>query len=112
MSNRVNDLLASIPIVTRSLLFINILVHVAIFLTDFPIGMVSISAAQVVVRGEYYRIISAAFVHLGIMHIFMNMMSLYQLGTNIENQFGSIKFLFMSAWGVLITGSIFISMNW
>ncbi len=46
----------------------------------------SISAHMVIANGEYYRIVSAAFVHAGIMHIGMNMMSLYQLGYSLEQQ--------------------------
>ena len=42
---------------------------------------------------EYYRIITAAFFHANILHIFCNMYSLYIIGTQIETLLGKIKYL-------------------
>lgn len=43
-------------------------------------------------NGEYWRIITNTFVHIGLLHCFMNMWVLGQLGPNVERQFGSSKF--------------------
>ena len=42
--------------------------------------------------GEWYRIVSSAFLHFGVLHIGMNMFLLYQLGRMIEPAIGSAKF--------------------
>lgn len=40
-------------------------------------------------NGEYYRLITHLFVHVGILHITVNMVALYSLGRNIEQYLGS-----------------------
>jgi rhomboid protease GluP len=42
---------------------------------------------------EYYRLITAAFFHVGILHLTCNMYSLYVIGTQIETLLGKAKFL-------------------
>ncbi len=42
--------------------------------------------------GEYYRMITAMFLHGGIIHLVFNMLILHQLGTQLEYFFGSPKF--------------------
>ncbi len=43
--------------------------------------------------GEYYRLITAAFLHASVMHIIFNMYSLYVIGPQIESFFGKTKYL-------------------
>jgi rhomboid protease GluP len=43
-------------------------------------------------RGEWWRIITAAFVHIGIIHIAMNMYILWGIGTLTERLFGNLRF--------------------
>lgn len=42
--------------------------------------------------GEWYRLVSAGFVHFGLFHIAMNMLLLYQLGRLLEPAVGSLTF--------------------
>ncbi|MFO0881762.1 MAG: rhomboid family intramembrane serine protease [Gemmataceae bacterium] len=54
------------------------------------------------VRGEWWRMITAAFVHGGLMHIAFNMYALYSAGRFVEQTWGSFRYLliyFISAWG-------------
>ena len=85
-SSRIQDALKSIPLITLSLLILNVSIHGLIFLFSCPLNWFAISAYQVF-NGQYYRIISAAFVHNGIFHLFMNMSSLIQLGLGLENRY-------------------------
>lgn len=43
--------------------------------------------------GEYYRLFTSMFLHIGIMHLICNMYSLFIIGKEIENLFGKVKFL-------------------
>ena len=43
---------------------------------------------------QYYRFVTAIFIHIGIMHLFFNSYALYIFGTQIEEVMGSIKYLF------------------
>lgn len=44
-------------------------------------------------RGEYWRLIAAMFLHIGALHLLLNMWALYQLGSIFEALFGPIRFL-------------------
>ena len=43
-------------------------------------------------HGEYYRLISSAFVHYGLIHILFNMYALYVLGPPLEEHLGRGRF--------------------
>lgn len=44
-------------------------------------------------NGEYYRLFTCIFLHIGIMHLLCNMYSLYITGREVENLFGKIKYI-------------------
>jgi len=47
---------------------------------------------QVVVRGEYWRLVTALFLHAGVTHLFFNLFALYVLGPGLERAIGSLRF--------------------
>jgi membrane associated rhomboid family serine protease len=46
-----------------------------------------------VVTGEYYRLLTAAFLHAGVFHLAMNMFALATLGPTLESALGRSRFL-------------------
>lgn len=46
-----------------------------------------------IVAGEWWRIISSMFLHIGALHLFMNMLAVYYLGTAVERIYGSGRFI-------------------
>ncbi len=66
-------------------------------------------AAEAVLEGnEYYRLVTAMFMHFGIRHIVNNMIILFALGDNLERALGHLKYLiFYLACGI---GSNWVSM--
>lgn len=46
-----------------------------------------------ILAGEWWRIISSMFLHIGLLHLFMNMLALYYIGTTVERIYGSVRFL-------------------
>lgn len=95
------------PIVTSILIVINVLIFLFGFLfgtSDFLINSFSVFGPYIR-AGEYYRLITGAFIHVDLLHILFNMYALYILGSQAESFFGRFKFLliyFVSA----ITGSL------
>lgn len=55
--------------------------------------------------GEYYRLITCSFLHIGFVHLLCNMYCLYVIGTQIESFFGKAKFLIVYL-GSAITASL------
>jgi len=52
-------------------------------------------SAQHIIEGQTWRLLSGAFVHVGIIHLFFNMWCLRNLGQIVERMFGGAAFLFI-----------------
>ena len=48
--------------------------------------------ADGVAQGQYYRLLTAMFLHFGIIHIALNMYCLFSLGPFVENALGRLRF--------------------
>lgn len=81
---------------------INILVFVAMLLSGFnpdkgsPEALLKWGADYgplTVTRGEWWRVLTCCFVHLGFVHLGFNMVVLYQIGPFMERLLGNIGFL-------------------
>ena len=69
----------------------------------------AMSAPAVLEDGEYYRLLTAMFMHFGIRHIMNNMLVLFVLGDNLERALGHVKYLiFYLLCGI---GSNWVSMT-
>jgi len=87
------------PSITYALIFINVLIFLLMYL--FGNGSEDIDTlhkfgAMVnmdVLKGEYLRLITSCFLHIGIIHLLFNMYALFILGPQIESFFGKTKFL-------------------
>lgn len=70
-----------------------------IFMTSYVIGNEFIRSGQLdknlITQGQYYRLITAMFLHAGIEHLVGNMLLLYLLGEVVENKTGSVKYAFI-----------------
>ncbi len=95
--------LANEPWVTRVLIAANVLIFLATNqLSSLQIGLgggnlTSLGYRLVldkpdVANGEYWRLVSSAFMHFGLLHIAFNMYALYLLGGVLERYVGSLRF--------------------
>jgi rhomboid protease GluP len=91
------------PLVTNILLGVIVLVYLAeSFLsgsiTDTTTGAIVTLGAQVngyVALGEYWRLLAALFLHIGIMHLFFNGWALFSLGREVEAFYGRVRFVLL-----------------
>ncbi|WP_181019637.1 rhomboid family intramembrane serine protease [Nonomuraea typhae] len=82
------------PYVTWALLAINLLVYGAQYLVGTSVtATLAMWPAGVVLGDQYYRLITAAFVHGGVFHILFNSWALFVLGPNLERAFGHVRFI-------------------
>jgi membrane associated rhomboid family serine protease len=86
--------------VTRALVAINVAVYVAELAQGGGINGVKSSIyfhgvlwAPFVADGDYWRLITAAFLHYGPFHLLLNMVALYWFGSLLEQRIGSGRFL-------------------
>ena len=106
------------PYITYTLIGINILVFILMYIlgngSENPYTLLKFGALEktlVVYYHEYYRIITSAFLHIGIIHIVFNMYALYILGKEIENYYGKIKFLFIYLVSAIVGSLISLIFN-
>jgi rhomboid protease GluP len=99
-------MMAKSPVV-MTILAINVIVFIGQQL--FPeVSEKLIMDPFLISNGEYWRLITPIFIHLGVLHIFMNSYILYSLGPNVEEAFGSVRFALMYlATGFLATAASF-----
>ena len=80
-----------------------IVLNVAIFVLGLALGQQELqlrfanlvgAPGQIgVADGEYYRLLTAAFLHAGVLHLALNMFALAQLGPVLESALGRVRFL-------------------
>jgi rhomboid protease GluP len=71
----------------------------------------AINGLLVVLKGEWYRLFTAMFLHGGAMHIAMNMVSLYVVGKGVEFYFGKVAFGVLYLISGLFGGMLSIYMH-
>lgn len=60
-----------------------------------------------ILAGEYFRLLSVGFVHVTILHLFVNLISLMQLGSMLEIVLGHAKFILLLFVSIL-SGSLWV----
>lgn len=94
------------PIVTYSIILLNIIVFM-LSLLDYNMIINYFANYYVNVKnGEIYRLLTACFVHANFLHIFFNMYALYYIGPMVEKYYGKLKYLLIYL-GSGIMGSLF-----
>ena len=51
------------------------------------------NATELTKNGDYYRLVTSIFLHIGIIHFICNMYSLYVIGPQVESFYGKIKYI-------------------
>ena len=88
------------PVVTYAIIGINILVFILMAVAGAGIfdsnGLVHIkwgsNYSPLTLSGDWWRLVTNIFIHFGIIHIVMNMITLYQVGVYLEPMLGKVKF--------------------
>ena len=90
----------SLPVLTIALAAINIVVLVLMYFYGYGQNPLLVAArfgaiipSRIWGAGEYYRLITAMFVHFGWGHLLMNVAGMLIFGTRIERYYGKISFL-------------------
>ena len=97
----------SLPPVTQALLLIN----VAMYCIDYMLGQ-SLSMAWLALwplgSGEFmpWQVVTYAFMHGSMMHIFFNMMALWMFGSELERVWGGKRFVHFYAASILAAAGV------
>jgi membrane associated rhomboid family serine protease len=111
------------PILTYTLIGVNVLAYVATAASGSSLGgsigggnsLLAKAALNgpAVANGEVWRIVTAGFMHYGLLHIAFNMYALYILGQLLEPAIGSLRFGLIYMVGLLggSVGALIVSPN-
>ena len=88
------------PIVTYILIGINVAIFILMNILGSSTNVVTLlkfgaNYAPLIKAGEYYRLFTAAFLHIDILHLLCNMYALYIVGSQMESFLGKTKYLFV-----------------
>lgn len=106
---RIRQVGATTPYATYALIAINVVVYLAAALQAHTSALTAVNSRILwngglyepkVADGEYWRLITSGFLHLSIIHIAANMISLLLIGVQLEKFMGTARF----------TGVYFVSM--
>lgn len=81
------------PQITYFLIFVNVLCFLISRLTTTDIFTSFALNSHYVKLGEYYRLITATFLHADLFHLLFNMYALYLIGSQLEGFYGKVKYL-------------------
>jgi len=82
------------PLLTYTILVINLLVFAATFLLgDELVLMLGAKINELIVEGEVWRLMTAVFLHVGLLHIAFNSYALLAFGPQVERSYGRTRFL-------------------
>ena len=94
------------PVITYTLIAINVLLFV---LEAVMPGLERklVLFAPAVADGDYYRLVTSAFMHYGLAHVAFNMYALYVIGAPLETWLGRLRFTTLYALSAL-GGSVLV----
>jgi len=113
------------PYITIFLILLNVLIYILMLSPNIYSSIIGNFANHYleVQSGEFYRLLTAMFLHANSIHLFFNMYVLYTIGPEIEKYYGKFKFfiiyivsgifgslfscLFTDAYSIGASGAIF-----
>ncbi|MGN1387118.1 MAG: rhomboid family intramembrane serine protease [Bacillus sp. (in: firmicutes)] len=88
------------PILTKVFLAIQIIVFLLMEIagsSESTVTLVEFGAKYnpYILQGEWWRFITPIFLHIGFLHLALNSMALFYLGSSVERIYGSVRFFFI-----------------
>ncbi len=88
-------------IITYVLIIINVIVSIKGFKESSFLDQYSFRVDEVLVKKQYYRMVTAGFLHVGWMHLILNMIVLYLFSISVEAYMGSLPFVVVYFAGLI-----------
>ena len=104
--SRASELLASIPLGTRSVIGICTGVFILQTVLTIPTSPYVFCARNVLYLHEFYRIFTSCIFHGGLLHLGFNMTSTSAIGSMLERRCGTARFGLTVLWGILLTSAV------
>lgn len=94
------------PMVTYIIMGISVIIFILQEGSKYMVGydvpaMLGLKANELIMQGQYWRLISPVLLHGSILHLLVNMYALYNFGPNLERSWGHGRFLTLYLIGAL-----------
>lgn len=104
------------PPITLAILLLNAVVYGLMeyyggSATPFTLLIFGAKLSGLVMGGEYWRLFTANFIHIGLAHLLLNSLTLIQLGMLCENLYGRLRFInlyLLSGMGGFLASTLFL----
>ena len=106
--SRLHELLHSIPPSTLGVIGLCSFLYLVQIASDLPLRRVTLCPRLVIFEGEVYRILTSALFHASLMHIGMNLGSVFAIGGMLEKRLGSLRMFCTMLLSILLTSVIYI----
>jgi rhomboid protease GluP len=107
--------------ITGQIIFVNLVFFISMLLYDKSLFSPSVgallnwgaSSPVLIAKGQWWRFISANFVHYGFLHFFLNMLALKTVGENLEKALGKTVFfvIYMISGTSAFIASTYLNMS-
>ena len=96
------------PMITYLLIALNVILYIVPVLTNSYDTIINNFCVYgpLIKAGQYYRIITGAFLHGGILHLAFNCYALYVIGSQLESYLGKVRYLIVYLFSA-VTASLF-----
>ncbi|KNC46924.1 rhomboid family protein [Thecamonas trahens ATCC 50062] len=114
LPHRVRSWLSTLPAITRAVLLVCVAVYLLQILAGTPTyASVCLSPVLIVYDLEVSRLVTHAFVHAHLLHLFFNMSAFYPMAMRMERALGSFSFAYHMALMLVLaaTSSLVISLT-
>ena len=105
------------PIVTYALLAVNVIIFVLMYIlgkgSQDSQTLINFGAnfVQYTKSGDFYRLLTCAFLHIGVFHLLLNMYSLSVVGTQIEYFYGKVKYVFIYLFSAIMASLFTVALS-
>ncbi|CAM9169986.1 unnamed protein product [Ectocarpus fasciculatus] len=111
-NNSFGEVAGQVPLCTLAFATLCIILQGCVFVFNTNIGNYVLIPSRIIYLGEYYRVITGALLHGGLMHIVFNMMSFLSIGSGLEVAFGTLSLLFTILWSMILAGAVHCGAEW
>lgn len=103
--------------VTLALILINIIIFVTLYLkapgfdSYFMVEHGALSLPRIMANYEWYRLLTAAFLHFNMEHLAANMLALWVFGERVEKALGKAKFLILYLFAAVMGNAVSLAVS-
>jgi rhomboid protease GluP len=107
MANFIEVLRQRKAVVVMAILVINVLVYLAMSVPGLNLDLLRLGSKNnsAIANGEYWRLLTCIFLHVGFAHLAFNSLALYAFGRDLEKIYGAGRFILIYL-GAGVLGSL------